>query len=138
MNTIKPRMTRQRMVILEELKKVKTHPTAYEVYEMVRLKLPRISLGTVYRNLEHLASQGRVRRLDQGPGQRRFDADMDDHTHIRCVSCGRMDDVPLNHSPGITTMYDVVRMQTGYDVMGCDLEFQGRCPVCRKNSQAGG
>ncbi|MBW2706713.1 MAG: transcriptional repressor, partial [Deltaproteobacteria bacterium] len=48
-------MTRQRQVILEELRKVDTHPSADEVYEMVRKRLPRISLGTVYRNLEILS-----------------------------------------------------------------------------------
>ena len=52
------RMTRQRRVILEELRNVNTHPSADEVYEMVRKRLPRISLGTVYRNLELLCSQG--------------------------------------------------------------------------------
>ena len=48
------RMTQQRTVILEEVRKVATHPGADEIYEMVRKRLPRISLGTVYRNLEIL------------------------------------------------------------------------------------
>lgn len=133
----KQRVTKQRMVILEELKKVKTHPTAYDVYEMVRQRLPHISLGTVYRNLEHLASQGDIRRLDLGTGQRRFDADMDDHTHIRCACCGRVDDVPLNQSSSITTIYEIVHHQTGYDVMGCELDFRGVCPACRKKQKQG-
>ena len=53
-------MTRQRMIILEELRKVDTHPSADEVYEMVRKRLPRISLGTVYRNLEILSKTGEI------------------------------------------------------------------------------
>ena len=52
------RLSRQRQVILQELRKVDTHPTADEVYDMVRKIMPRISLGTVYRNLELLCSQG--------------------------------------------------------------------------------
>ncbi|MCU0575544.1 MAG: transcriptional repressor [Desulfobacterota bacterium] len=138
MNDRQQRMTRQRVVILEELKKVSSHPTAYDIYESVRLRLPRISLGTVYRNLEHLASRGHIRRLDLAQGQRRFDADMNDHTHIRCISCGRVDDVPLNQSPSITTMYDVVRKQTGYEVMGCELDFHGVCPACRLRNVTNG
>ena len=54
------RMTRQRRVILEELCKVDTHPSADEVYVMVRKRLPRISLGTVYRNLEILTQSGEI------------------------------------------------------------------------------
>jgi Fur family transcriptional regulator, ferric uptake regulator len=138
MNDRQQRMTRQRVVILEELKKVSSHPTAYDIYESVRQTLPRISLGTVYRNLEHLASRGHIRRLDLAQGQRRFDADMNDHTHIRCISCGRVDDVPLNQSPSITTMYDVVRKQTGYEVMGCELDFHGVCPACRLRNVTNG
>ena len=138
MNTAKQRMTKQRIVILEELRKVRTHPTAYDVYEMVRQRLPHISLGTVYRNLEHLASQGHIRRLDLGAGQRRFDADMKDHTHIRCVSCGRVEDVPLNQSQNITTMYEIVHRQTGFDVMGCELDFLGICPSCKKDKLTSG
>ena len=59
------RMTRQRAVILEELRKVKTHPTADELNSIVRERLPRISLGTVYRNLDFLADTGEIRRDDK-------------------------------------------------------------------------
>jgi Fur family ferric uptake transcriptional regulator len=126
------RMTRQRMIILDELSKVRSHPTAYEVYEMVRSRLPRISLGTVYRNLEHLSSNGQIRRLDLGVGQRRFDAVTDDHMHIKCLSCGRVNDVPLNPSMEITTIKGIVCSQSGYEVLGCGMDFLGICPNCKK------
>jgi Fur family ferric uptake transcriptional regulator len=60
------RLTSQRQVILEELKKVKSHPTANEVYDMVRKRLPRIGLGTVYRNLDLLAERGIIKKLEVG------------------------------------------------------------------------
>jgi Fur family ferric uptake transcriptional regulator len=59
-------MTRQRRVILEELRKVNTHPSADEIYEIVRKRLPRISLGTVYRNLEILSESGDIQKLEPG------------------------------------------------------------------------
>jgi len=52
------RNTRQRQVVLEELRKLTSHPTAAELYEITRARLPKISLGTVYRNLEVLAENG--------------------------------------------------------------------------------
>ena len=67
------RMTRQRRVILEELRKVKTHPSADEIYEIVRKRLPRISLGTVYRNLEILSESGDIQKLEPGCSLKRFD-----------------------------------------------------------------
>lgn len=69
------RMTRQRMVILEELRKVKTHPTADELYAMVRTRMPRISLGTVYRNLDFLTESKEILKLESAGSIRRFDGD---------------------------------------------------------------
>ena len=57
METRQHRMTRQRKVILDTLRRLKTHPTADEVFSIVRKQLPRISLGTVYRNLELLFNE---------------------------------------------------------------------------------
>ena len=62
--TGKMRLTTQRQIILEELSKVTSHPTANEVYDMVRKRLPRIGLGTVYRNLELMAESGLILKLD--------------------------------------------------------------------------
>jgi Fur family transcriptional regulator, ferric uptake regulator len=132
MNKRQQRMTRQKRVVLEELGKVKTHPTAYDLYEMVKLRLPLISLGTVYRNLDQLSSAGQIRRLDMGQGQRRFDAVADEHSHIRCISCGKVDDVPLNPSVSTITIKDIVSSQSGYEVLGCEMDFQGICPKCKK------
>ena len=50
--------TAQREAILKELRSVKTHPTADELYAALRVKLPTISLGTVYRNLEQMSRPG--------------------------------------------------------------------------------
>lgn len=68
------RLTTQRQIILEELAKVKTHPTASELYDMVRKRLPRIGLGTVYRNLELMADSGMILKIEVGGTQKRFDA----------------------------------------------------------------
>lgn len=125
------RMTRQKKIILEELGKVKSHPTAYEIYEMVKLRIPQISLGTVYRNLEQLSANGRIRRLDMGQGQRRFDAISSEHMHIQCISCGKVDDVPLNPPINTTNIKEIVGSNSGYEVLGLDMDFQGICPMCK-------
>ena len=88
------RKTKQREVILEELMKLRAHPSADELYERVKKRLPRISLGTVYRNLEMLSREGIIHRLETAGSQKRFDGETGDHQHIRCVRCGRIDDLP--------------------------------------------
>ena len=67
------RNTPQRRIILEELCAVTTHPTAGELYGIVRRRLPRVSLGTVYRNLEVLYANGVINKLDYAGAEARFD-----------------------------------------------------------------
>jgi len=129
------RKTKQRSMIIEELMKLHSHPSADELYESVRKRLPRISLGTVYRNLEILSREGIIHRLGSGGSPRRFDGTMDEHSHIRCTRCGRIDDVP---SGGKLTECDkgIVR-GTGYRVLERRVEFLGLCPACRKRGARG-
>ena len=89
------RDTSQRRIIMEELVKLKTHPTANEIYERVRRRIPRISLGTVYRNLEMLSESGLIRKLETAGTRKRFDGTVSNHYHVRCIKCGRMDDLNL-------------------------------------------
>jgi len=121
------RMTRQRRVILETLRENNTHPSADEVYEMVRRKLPRIGLGTVYRNLELLSELGEIQKLELSGSLMRFDGVPEKHYHIRCINCDRLDDAPLQ---ALDNIEEQLLGSTEYKVMGHRLEFMGLCPDC--------
>ena len=123
------RNTQQRQVILEELRRVPSHPTAATLYEQVRRRLPRISLGTVYRNLDLLAEAGTIGRIEGVGGQTRFDGNVDQHDHIRCERCGRLDDIRLGPPD---TAVSACQAVCGYEVHGRRLEFFGLCPQCRQ------
>jgi Fur family ferric uptake transcriptional regulator len=125
------RNTKQRTVILDELMKLSTHPSADELYGRVKKRLPRISLGTVYRNLDLLSREGVIRRLETAGPQKRFDADTGNHGHIRCVECGRIEDLS---SKGGARCDARAAKGTGYRVLGRRVEYLGVCPSCRKQS----
>jgi len=132
LNKSNPRMTRQRQVILEELRKVNTHPSADEIYEIVRKRLPRISLGTVYRNLEILSANGEIQKLELGCSLKRFDGVAQEHYHIRCLDCDRVIDVPSGFDVCIT---HELAENTDFKIIGHKLVFIGICPACLKPSQ---
>jgi len=132
LNKSNPRMTRQRQVILEELRKVNTHPSADEIYEIVRKRLPRISLGTVYRNLEILSANGEIQKLELGCSLKRFDGVAQEHYHIRCLDCDRVIDVPSGFDVCIT---HELAENTDFKIIGHKLVFIGICPACLKHSQ---
>lgn len=147
---IKLRMTPQRRIILQLLREAHSHPTADELFHLVRETLPRISLGTVYRNLETLSSCGLIRKLELGGTQKRFDAETYDHCHVRCIRCGRVDDVAGHLSlsleelvcslkrggegdrsqVGLSTLEECLKSISDYEIVGHRLEFMGICPSC--------
>ena len=124
----KLRMTTQRRVIMEELKKLKSHPTAGELCEIVRRRLPRISLGTVYRNLEILSRQGLIQKLDLGGSEMRFDGDVSNHYHLRCLQCGRVQDA---HMSPLSDIEQRIESGNDFQVLGHRLEFMGLCRQCQ-------
>ena len=128
----KYRMTNQRQVILEEIQKVNTHPTADEVYEMVRRRLPRISLGTVYRNLEILSTRGLIQKVGPLSSQMRFDGITKNHYHLRCIYCGKVEDAPIET---VDKLENAIREKSDYSIIGHKLEFIGICPECRRKGK---
>ena len=129
----KTRMTSQRRVILEELRSVRTHPTADEIYSLVRVRMPHISLGTVYRNLELLSETGEILKLDTFGGVRRYDGFTHPHMHVRCLQCGRVADVEAGET-------DIPRPESaraeGFSISSVRVEFDGICDCCRAGADA--
>ncbi len=127
------RMTRQRFVILDVLRKLKTHPTADEVYALVRTQIPRISLGTVYRNLDLLAESGEIIKIESAGSQKRFDGDIEAHQHVRCAACGRIGDV----MPPIPLPLSAMPKVNGFQVQNARVEFDGICHDCEISADRG-
>ncbi|MDU9047815.1 MAG: transcriptional repressor [Candidatus Electrothrix sp. Rat3] len=123
------RLTTQRQILLEELSKVNNHPTACELYEMVRKRLPRIGLGTVYRNLELMADSGMILKLELGGAQKRFDASTAPHYHVRCSVCGKLEDITVDVQEKMTKQ---AAENTSYEILGHHVEFTGECPACQQ------
>ena len=126
------RNTQQRTVILDELRSLKNHPSADELYERVRKKLPRISLGTVYRNLEVLSQLGEIQELKLSGSLKRYDWNPNKHYHIRCLGCDRVDDAPI--AP-LNQIEDELYETTVFEIIGHNLEFTGLCPDCTRKQQ---
>ncbi len=122
------RMTNQREMILRELKKSKKHLTADELYERVKKFMPRISLATVYRNLEILSELGMIRKLEISGRQKRFDSELEDHDHIYCVQCHRIENLDIGAKQVDLDVEDA----KGYAITGRRLEVTGVCPRCQK------
>ena len=124
------KFSRQREAVLVYLRSTKSHPTAEQIYQKVREEFPKISLGTVYRNLNLLSEMGEIRKMEIPGGADRFDHRCHDHCHVRCEQCGRVFDVDMDY---VTGLEKGIRDTHGFAFTGYDILFRGICPECRKD-----
>lgn len=123
------KFSRQREAIIDYLRNTKDHPTADMVYTHVRELYPKVSLGTVYRNLNLLAEEGEILRLTQVNGPDRFDGNIEPHYHFVCNHCKQIRDLKTTSLEHINTLASV-----GFDglVESHQILFYGICPICKK------
>lgn len=122
------RETAQRQKILSVLCSTKSHPTADWIYERVKKEFPKLSLGTVYRNLKILKEQGRIQELPFGDTFDRFDGNSSQHPHFVCKVCGSVYDIemdsPLNPAK-------LAEKKSGFKIDNFSITFYGRCKKCK-------
>ena len=124
--------TAQRDAILKQLRAVKTHPTADELYAGLRVNMPQISLGTVYRNREQMSQAGLIRKLETAGKQKRFDGDISEHFHMRCRVCGAVVDIESEKLRGLSAMIRKLLPELGCDSF--NLELSGCCGGCKEET----
>ncbi len=120
------RKTKQLEVVWHEVANDNSHPTADQIYERVRRQIPNISLGTVYRNLQKLVTEGKLQVLTLGRTQH-FGPLVDRHQHFICESCGRVYDVFVGEDEEILPSS---LPQGGFTVTSHQLAFYGACKSC--------
>ena len=121
--------SRQRELVLQTVRENRVHPTAEQVYSILREKEPNISLATVYRNLQFLADNGSLLKLSVAGTPDRFDGDVASHCHIVCERCSRLTDIASSYD---SISDEHVAKQSGYRIKGHSLMFYGICPECDK------
>lgn len=86
------KVTHQRLKIYLELLRSDDHPTAETLFKPLRHKMPTLSLDTVYRTLGTFEHHGLIRRVKTVQSQARYEAEMKQHHHFICNSCGTVTD----------------------------------------------
>lgn len=122
--------TVQRQAVLEAVLASDEHPTADQVIERVRLRVPSVSRATVYRILDMLSAWGLIRRIHHPGSAGRFDGKIRRHHHLICTRCGRvwdLEDARLDH----------LRLPEGrvqdFEVQDFSVHISGVCAECRKS-----
>jgi Fur family peroxide stress response transcriptional regulator len=123
------RQSKQRDRLLSLLRATDLHPTADWLYDKLKKEFPRLSLGTVYRNLGILIQQGLVKKLHYGSTFDRFEAKITPHCHLICERCGRISDFDM---PAHADLNAEASALTSFSVAYHKIEFFGQCAKCQK------
>lgn len=118
-------MTKQQRLILDLVTASSVHPTAQVIFRDAKEAMPDIGLATVYRNLNQLAEEGRIRRIRVNGDFDHFDKTLAAHEHALCTVCGQMRDVKVE---GIRQQ--IARCYSDDDFT-YDLLIYECCPACR-------
>jgi len=121
------RNSRQRTRVLEVLQSTDSHPTADWVYENLKKEFPKLSLGTVYRNIGILIEQGLVQRIQSGSTHDRFEANNEKHYHLICEKCGKIMDFNMKE---INDLEKQASRMTNFKINSHRIDFFGICSNC--------
>ncbi|RQW07487.1 transcriptional repressor [candidate division KSB1 bacterium] len=126
------RTSKQRNRMLQLLRATDSHPTADWLYEELKKEFPRLSLGTVYRNLSLLIDMGLVKKIHFGSTFDRFEANTAPHYHLICERCGKIIDFDL---PVYEDIIEDAKQRTTFTIHFHRIEFFGTCENCGRASQ---
>ena len=107
------------------------HPTAEEIYNAVKIKLTRISIATVYNNLNFLEKH-KIIRMVNIKGVSRFEMKMHPHHHVICRKCSKIEDFESEDLNKYAKQ--LVNSASNFEIQDVSTNFLGLCEDCRKNS----
>jgi Fe2+ or Zn2+ uptake regulation protein len=132
------RNTKQRQAIFEAIDSHGGHLTADEIYRLVKRRFPRLSLGTVYRNLRVLVARGDLRELDFGMAVTYFETAKDSHYHLICRVCGSIADADIPVERRLQSVVGQARSLGGFRIEEHRLDFIGVCASCQSKPRKAG
>lgn len=121
-------LTSQRQAVYDVVREAHDHPTAADVMNRLMERGYNLAYGTVYNSLRYLTDKELIRELKLGEAASRYDGRMDDHQHIICQVCGRVDEV-MSEVPDDWT--ETVAHETGYAIAHAHVVFGGVCKECQ-------
>ncbi len=122
------KVTPQRIELFRVIKSSK-HPTAEEIYQLVKKDYPTVSPATVYKTIELLRGMGEIQEISVVDGKIRYETNMTPHVNIHCLECGRVEDIYLEK---IKELDDELRDKSKYEIVSRSHDYFGYCPECKK------
>jgi Fur family peroxide stress response transcriptional regulator len=122
------RATPQRVEVYKAVCRSSDHPSAEQVCEIVRKRMPSISLDTVYRSLAWLEENGQIFQVGGLGNSARYDGNLSPHLHFKCSKCGELGDIFMESFP-VLSVSDY--LPEDFTINRFSIEVRGICSNCK-------
>ena len=127
------RVTSQRALILEIIRRGQGHLDADEIYRRARERQPHLSLSTVYRTLQRLKELGLVEEVHFNEAHHHYEVKPSvEHHHLVCLGCGRV--IEFRY-PLARYVKRSVAEAKDFDIINTEVRMTGYCPRCRQSRE---
>jgi Fur family ferric uptake transcriptional regulator len=124
------RVTHQRELLLDLIRRNYGHLDADELYRKANEKNHRLSLSTVYRNLQLFKRLGLVDEYRFAEDHHHYEAKPStEHQHLVCMNCGKIVEFNLSLSQQLK---DTIGRQHGFEIKEMEINLSGLCADCNK------
>ena len=122
------RYSKQNEMIYNAVLASTDHPNADMLYQILKKDFPSLSLATIYRNLNKMATNNMLARIAIPGAADRYEAYMGEHYHFLCTSCSRLYDIKIEQFQDIN---NTINEYTGHSVTSHNIIFKGKCKNCK-------
>ena len=122
------RNTKQKEIILQVIKQDKTHPTIKEITRKVKKIDKTIGQATIYRNVNKLVKDEKIKKLKINTNTYRYDCDISNHSHFLCKKCLQVFDIFNFEINNI----DLLEKSNKINIESYSVFFEGICKTCNK------
>ena len=121
------KLTPQREAVYQVIRESEAHPTANDIFEAARKRLPGISYATVYNSLRYLKEAGLVHEINFADGAHRYDGVLERHDHAICNQCGKLVDLDM---PEAAKLMPAAARKSRFRPQSVHFTLRGVCPDC--------
>jgi Fur family peroxide stress response transcriptional regulator len=126
------KITPQRMAVYQALLESTEHPSAEVVFRQIRARFSSISLDTVNRTLLTLSDIGAAFVVEGSGDAKRFDANLKNHQHFKCVKCKRIIDF---HHEAFDSIDIPENLTARFTVLKKTVYLEGYCDLCKTSKK---
>lgn len=126
--------SKQRDLIMNYMKTIHGHVTPEQIFNDLNANGTKISLATVYRNLNILCDMHEIKKIAHPIDGYQYDKTCKPHYHLHCTVCDKILDLDIPYRENFN---EEIEKATGLPIVTHDMMVEGICKDCLEKQKVG-